>query len=157
MPGISVFDGEARQRLSQRIYGALCVCDRLADQRELLAPAVEHWQHVQQMEADVNTTKLNLLSEQQQHGSRLLQLQSHKVCHGGFSEPFVCTASLCCKHAPLWHCNTHECILNHDCLQLVRALAARLDWHTSMLPAPSTAQHTLVAMLFAISAAGAKF
>lgn len=55
------------------------VCGRLADHRELLAPAVEHWQQVQQLDADFDSNKLQLLTEQQRHGSRLLQLQTHKV------------------------------------------------------------------------------
>jgi hypothetical protein len=100
---------------------------------------VEHWQHVQQVEADVNATKFNLLLEQQQHGSRLLQLQSHKVCHGGLQTP-RCGARLSIVHASLNCLKTHVHAM--PCLQLGRSLAADVPWHTCNLSWLSTSQHS---------------
>lgn len=56
--------------------------DRLVDEREVLAPAVAHWQEVQLLEAAVAASKLQLLSDQQEHGSRLLKAQALQVCAG---------------------------------------------------------------------------
>lgn len=52
---------------------------RLEDQREALAPAVAHWQAVQQMETEVDATRLQLLTDQQEHGNKLLALQARQV------------------------------------------------------------------------------
>lgn len=52
---------------------------RLEDERELLAPAVAHWQQVQQLEAAVSTARLQLLQEQQEHGSKLIKLQGQQA------------------------------------------------------------------------------
>jgi hypothetical protein len=49
------------------------------DQREVLAPAVAHWQQVQQMDRELGAAKLQLLKDQQEHGSKLIRVQTHKV------------------------------------------------------------------------------
>jgi hypothetical protein len=56
--------------------------NRLVDEREVLAPAVAHWQEVQQLEAAVDASKLQLLSDQQEHGNRLIRAQELQVCLG---------------------------------------------------------------------------
>lgn len=52
---------------------------RLEDQREQLAPAIAHYQQVQLLAAEVDATRLKLLTDQQDHGSLLLQLQSQQA------------------------------------------------------------------------------
>jgi hypothetical protein len=52
---------------------------RLERVREVLAPAVAHWQQVQELEARVSETKLQLLTDQQEHGGQLLQLLHQQV------------------------------------------------------------------------------
>lgn len=60
------------------MFGFAC---RLVAERELLAPAVAHWQHVQQLEEQVAATELHLLKDQQEHGSKLMALQQQQVGH----------------------------------------------------------------------------
>lgn len=63
-------------RASHRLCALHC---RLEDQRELLAPAVAHWRQVQEMEQEVTCTKLQLLVDQQEHGSLQLRAQQQQV------------------------------------------------------------------------------
>lgn len=51
----------------------------LEAEREQLAPHVAQWQKVQQMETEFNSTKLQLLQDQQQHGSKLINYQQDQV------------------------------------------------------------------------------
>lgn len=58
-----------------------------------------HWQEVQQLQEIVSTTKLQLLTDQQAHGSKLLVLQAQQVgCRLGclssyLSDPLIAVLS----------------------------------------------------------------
>lgn len=69
-------------------------CDRCEAERELLAPAVAHWQHVQQLQDDAAAAELQLLEDQQAHGTHLMQLLRDKVRQG----------RVACQPCPMYVC-----------------------------------------------------
>lgn len=88
------------------------------DHREVLAPAVAHWQQVQQMEAELGTTKLQLLTDQQEHSSKLIRLQQHQV------------GRLSVFGAPL----SGVCVLHAACMRLARVMLQVLGCPTASSP-----------------------
>jgi hypothetical protein len=58
---------------------SLHILHSLESEREALAPHVAHWQAVQQQEAQLLDSRLQLLQDQQEHGSKLMQRQQQQV------------------------------------------------------------------------------
>jgi hypothetical protein len=64
----------------------LLLCS-LETEREALAPQVAHWQAVQQQEAQLLSSRLQLLQDQQEHGIKLMQRQQQQVGHVYVQDP----------------------------------------------------------------------
>jgi outer membrane biogenesis lipoprotein LolB len=56
----------------------LLMCS-LESEREALAPHVAHWQTVQQQEAQLLSSRLQLLQDHQDHGTKLMQRRQQQV------------------------------------------------------------------------------
>lgn len=55
------------------------VADSLDTERDQLAPHVAQWQKVQELESQYKTARVQLLKDQQEHGTALINYQQQQV------------------------------------------------------------------------------